>query len=211
MGGMRAEPSIVSDSQALPKTTSLMLQSLRDERDGAGWQDFHARYWPVLVGLGVHLGLREADAHDAAQWTLMDFVKELRAGRYERGKGRLRAFILGIARNRIRTVRRAVLRDAPQGHEADEGLSDEALEQAWEAQRDAAMLREALERLRASPRLQAATLQAFELVTLRDVPVQQAAEQTGLNADEVYLAKHRCAKRLRELLEDVRVAWEAED
>jgi RNA polymerase sigma factor (sigma-70 family) len=202
-----------------------MLHTLRDERDGQGWQDFHARYWPVLVGLGVHLGLREADAQDAAQTTLLDFVKELRAGRYERGKGRLRAFILGIARNRIRTLRResrkAGLRhtlqenDAPiDAHHASDGAdepSDEALQQAWETQRDAAMLGEALQQLRASPKLAPSTLEAFELVTLRGVPVSEAARQTGLSCDEVYLAKHRCAKRLRELIEQVRLAWDSED
>lgn len=206
-----------SGSSPLPITTSLLLSTLRDEHEGTGWRDFHARYWPVLVGLGVHLGLREADAQDAAQWTLLEFLREFRAGRYERGRGRLRSYILGIARNRIRSLRRSgsrpaqaarSLEDAP---EQMDDLSDERLEAVWEGERRSAILREALEQLRASPRLAPATFLAFELVALRSVPAEQAAQQAGLSVDDVYLARHRCTKRLKELVEVITRAWDEEE
>lgn len=207
----------VSASNPLPITTSLLLSSLRNEQDGGGWKDFHARYWPVLVGLGVHLGLRETDAQDAAQWTLLEFLKEFRAGTYERGKGRLRAYILGIARNRIRSLRRSAQRPAQaakplsDAHETPDDLTDAVLEAAWERERRGAILREALEQLRASPKLSPATFQAFELVTLRSVPAEEAGRQTGLSVEDVYLARHRCTKRLKELTDTITKAWDDED
>ncbi|MFN5663262.1 MAG: sigma factor, partial [Planctomyces sp.] len=82
-----------------------MLDLLRDESRPEGWQDFTARYWPVLCGFALKLGLSEADAADAAQQTLADFLREFREGRYVRERGRLSSFILGIARNRVLRLR----------------------------------------------------------------------------------------------------------
>jgi RNA polymerase sigma factor (sigma-70 family) len=208
----------VSESSGpLPITTSLLLSSLRDEQESGGWRDFHARYWPVLVGLGVHLGLRETDAQDAAQWTLLEFLKEFRAGRYERGKGRLRSYILGIARNRIRSLRRSASRPAQaarpmtDAHETPDDLTDAVLEAAWETERRSAILREAWEQLRASPKLAPATFLAFELVSMRGVPAEEAARQAGITVNDVYLARHRCTKRLKELVDAITSAWDEED
>ncbi|HLP84601.1 MAG TPA: RNA polymerase sigma factor [Phycisphaerales bacterium] len=196
---------------SLPVTTSLLLDALRDEGDQGGWREFTDRYWPVLVGLGVHLGLTETDAADAAQWTLVEFLREFRAGRYQRGKGRLSAFVIGIAKNRIRALRRQSVKRAPAGVEIADEIDDVTLQHVWEQQRRSVILQQALKKLRESPKLASSTFQAFELVALRDVPAEEAARQAGISVDDVYLARHRCTRRLREIVDELTAAWDQEE
>jgi DNA-directed RNA polymerase specialized sigma24 family protein len=52
------------------------------------------------------------------------------------------------------------------------------------------------------------TLTAFELVGLRGVPAAQVAEQCKMTIEQVYVAKSRVAKRLKELVEEMTRAFE---
>ena len=85
----------------LTRTTTALLDDLADPANEAVWHDFDARYRPVLVGFGRRLGLGAEDAADAAQDALARFVRSYREGRYDRGRGRLSSWIIGIARNCI--------------------------------------------------------------------------------------------------------------
>lgn len=197
--------------RALPMTTTLMLDELRDESRPEGWRRFSERYWPVLCGFGVKLGLNDADAADAAQWTLMQFLNEFRAGRYERARGRLSSFIIGIARNRILALRREAR--ARQGRGGDVDLADELPDEAtltniWENERRRMILDEAISQLRDSPRLAPGTFAAFELVALRGVPADEAARQASMTLNDVYVARSRCTRRLRELVGEITEAWD---
>jgi len=186
-----------------------MLNALRDESRPEGWETFASRYWPVLAGWGMKLGLSEADAADAAQWTLMEFLKEFRAGRYERGRGRLSAFVIGIARHRIlalrRDARRPIDRDTTQPGELPD---DATLTSLWDQERRRVILDQAIAELRGSPRMSPATFTAFELVAIRGLPAEAASRQTGLSVNEVYVAKSRCTRRLREIVDELTRAFD---
>ena len=52
------------------------------------------------------------------------------------------------------------------------------------------------------------TLQAFELVALRGVPPSEVGPQCGMSVDQVYVAKSRVTKRLREVVADLTAAFE---
>ncbi len=184
------------------RTTTALLHDLRDPGNQAAWDLFDARCRPLLVALGRRLGLPAEDAADAAQETLLRFVREYRAGRYKRDRGGLRAWLLGIARRCIADVgRRRAVRGADRGESALDRVPDDAeVTRLWESGYREWLLGEALERLRASPRLDARTLRAFEMLALEGRSPRDAAEATGLGVDDVYIAKHRCLKRLRALI-----------
>ena len=57
-------------------TTTAMLEGLRDPGNETVWRDFDERYRPVLIGFAQRLGLTAADAEDAAQETLLAFMKD---------------------------------------------------------------------------------------------------------------------------------------
>lgn len=187
----------------LTRTTTAMLNALHDSGNEPAWEAFDARYRPILVGFARNLGLTDTDAADIAQDTLVRFVQEYRDGRYDRSRGRLGAWLVGIARYRIIDIRR----QRAQRHEvgadgAEDGVEDEnQLQDAWDREHRQAILRDAMNELRATSRTDERTIRAFELVAAHGRSPQQVAAELGMSVHDVYLAKSRVAQRLREIVE----------
>ena len=191
------------------RTTSAMLAALHDPAEVAAWESFDARYRPVLVGFARNLGLSDEESADVAQETLARFVEQYREGRYDRERGRLGAWLVGIARYRVLDVHRAHGRRALRGESAMVDLADEAsLAEAWESQRRARILELAMERLRAGGRTDPRTIEAFELLMVHGLSTQAVAEQMGVSDHDVYLAKSRVAQRLRKIIERLEAEYD---
>ena len=190
-------------------TNTILLDGLVDPANDAVWREFDDRYRPVIEAFAVKLGLRPEDAADAAQETMVQFARDYRAGRYDRERGRLRSWIFGIARHRVLDAQRARARRRERRGES--ALSDvqgsDDFERIWDDQWRKALLRTALDELRAGPRLEPRTLRAFELVALRGVAAAEAAREIGMSIDEIYVAKSRVLKRLRQIVSELEQNW----
>ncbi|QOI99211.1 MAG: sigma-70 family RNA polymerase sigma factor [Phycisphaeraceae bacterium] len=197
----------------LPLTTTLLLDRLRRTWEGgeSAWAEIDARYRPVLIGFTRSLGLSEADAEDAAQWTLAEFSRGLRGGQYERGKGRLRSWVMGIARHRVEMIRRSVGR-RPENKkvggsggvspiEERETPDAEGMEAIWDREVERAVFEEAWRRVQG--RFAPESLRAFELVAMRGASSAAAAAECGMNFEALYMAKSRVTKALREIAADL--------
>lgn len=209
MWGRMAGGGNVSESLRTA-TSTVLLQSLLDPANQAVWDEFDKRYRLILVGFARHLGLGNEDAGDVAQQTLLEFLAQYRAGRYERGRGRLSSWIISIARFKIADVKRSRFR-----HRESRGESaivdmpgDEETSAAWDVVRKKAILSRAMAELRESSRMDETTIRAFELVGVMGVPAEEAAKQCGISVDQVYVAKNRVTKRLREVVEAMTKAYE---
>ena len=82
-------------------TTTQLLEALFGPGEEAVWREFDARYRPIIFAFARELGVAAEDAADVAQQTLTEFLRDYRAGKYDRRRGRLRAWIIGIARHRV--------------------------------------------------------------------------------------------------------------
>src|SRR3954470_19563500 len=78
-------------------TTATVLQKLRDFENHDAWESFAERFRTPVVSFAKGMGLRQADAEDAAQETLLAFAEAYRRGDYDPAKGRLSRFLFGIA------------------------------------------------------------------------------------------------------------------
>lgn len=187
-----------------------MLDGLHDPANDAVWLEFDDRYRPILIGVARRLGLGEADAADVAQETLVRFVAAYRQGKYDRDRGRLGAWLTGIARHCAAELRdRRAARREQRGLSAIDHLPDEpATMAAWDAACQAEVLRRAMERLRAESRAEDRTIRAFERVAFEHESPAEVAHAMGMTANDVYLAKHRCLKRLREIVASLSVSYE---
>jgi len=172
------------------------------------WAQLDARYRPVIAGLARRLGATGADAEDVAQQTLAEFVQAYRLGRYDRGKGRLSSWILGIARNTALATVRKRRRESGGGGEQAMADDDQALRQAWIDERDRVILLRALGVLRDESAIDDRTLTAFELVALRGVPAAEVGAQCGMSVDQVYVARSRVTKSLRAEVQRMTEAFE---
>ena len=195
-----------------PVTTTVLLESLKDPAQAGVWREFDARYRPLLTAFAARLGLEAGEAEDVAQEALVEFVRAYRAGTYDRSRGRLSSWIISIAQHRISHRRRAVGRAAARrGESALVDLSDPArLTAVWEDEQRRLIILRAMEVLRAG-KSAAPTLRAFDLVAVRGVPVEEAARECGMTVDEVYTAKNRVAKRLREIVGELTAAWREDE
>lgn len=188
----------------LTRTTTQLLDSLKDPSNDGLWRVFDERYRPVLLAFARRQGLDENDAQEAAQATLAQFAADYQAGRYDRSRGRLSSWIIGIARNRIVDAGRArQLRRRQRGESGFVELSDDDAQTAWQEEQRKVILRRAMQVLRERTRMDERTLHAFELCAVRGVPPERAAEDVGMSVPEVYVAKNRAIKRLREFVDEL--------
>lgn len=197
------------DSSARTTTTTQLLQALHDPRDEVVWRDFDARYRPIIYSIAQRLGLRPDDAAEVAQETLTEFVCDYRNGGYERGRGRLRSWIIGIARHRVTDVlRQRAKRREMRGDSAFEELPDDhRFAELWEAERERTILDLALRELRENTKTDEKTVRSFEMVAIEGVPADVVAAEAGMTVAEVYRVKNRITKRLREIVERLTQAY----
>jgi len=190
-------------------TTTQLLDSLHDETNQEVWVDLDVRYRPIIEGVARKLGLRHEDAADVAQETLSSFVRDYRRGMYERGKGRLRTWLMSIARHRAIDLLRTQDRVPVAG--ADTALdnlpSESSVVVLWEAEEERAIFDAALLELRRTTRADADTLRMFELAALRGMPSEAVATECGCSAEQVRKAKHRLTNQLRDIVEQITSAY----
>ncbi len=199
-------------STSASMTTTALLEGLGDPVNAAVWGEFDGRYRPIILGFARRLGLSEDDSADVAQEVLTQFVQDFRAGKYDRTRGRLRSWIIGIARHRIAdSRRRRFRRHEVRGDSALANLQDEEqLSRIWDEEARQAVLCRALELLSANTRSNPKSLEAFKLLVIAGRTPQEVAEELGMSAGAVHLAKHRCLARLRSIVADLSAAYEVE-
>lgn len=209
------------------RTTTRLIEDLRDPANAEAWSRFDGRYRPVLISFARKLGFGEDDAVELAQQTLAEFARAYRDGRYQREQGRLSSWLIGIARNvgsGMRRKRRAGVRDAGAGAVgavvggdtviggvAADLPDEQQMTRIWAKEREQAILAEAMGILWDSTRTDANTIRAFELFALRGVPAEEVAAQCEIAVDSVYVIKNRLTKRLREIVRDLTAAYDEGD
>lgn len=191
-------------------TTTMVLDSLRNAEEAA-WRHFVERFRPAIVRFARDLDLGRDDAEDVAQETLVDFLRAYNDGGYERERGRLSAWLFGIARRRVQNSRRRAGRRPrlmPPGQRTAvlERLPGAgAVRLTWERSWEHAVLEHCLERMRSE--VEPRTLEAFEAFAIHGRAAAEVARELGMSSNAVFLAKHRVMRRLVEL----RREFEAEE
>lgn len=184
-------------------TTTQVLDGLKSSNDAPAWEQFCSHFRPAVVGFAKQLGLSGADAEDAAQEAMMEFVKAFRGGKYDREKGRLSNWLFGVARRVILNFRG---RRPPEQLVADKttgtsfwGLieDDRSIQQGWDVEWRRMVLKHCVGQARRE--FDCKVFEAFELYALSGVPVDKVSERLAMSRNAVYIAKSRVLSRLRQL------------
>lgn len=199
-------------------TTTTLLEGLGREGDDRAWERLVHRFRPAIVRFARGMGLSAGDAEEVAQETLVAALNGQRDGRYDRTRGRLRSWMFGIAVRQAQHARRkaalAHAREAPL-HDGDSrgaslnGGDDPAIRQLWEHEWEQAILSRCLERARLE--VEPITMRAFELVVADGRTPSEAATMLDVPVKQVYNAKHRVLKRIRELREAIEASEKMSD
>lgn len=196
----------------LTSTTGTTLLRGLLERKEAAWRDFHERFEPVLLAVARRAGLRDENARDAVQTTFEVLWTGLRAGRYDRERGRLRSWLRGIASKKIMEAIRRQRRGEIQVTDGSDGtgflnrIPDEReLTDIFDRQWQHWALGECLREVRQE--IDAKTFQMFALYALKGWPVERVAEHLGVSRNAVYISKSRVLSRLRRCVRQMTDFW----
>jgi len=185
-------------------TTTQILEDLKSSNDALAWNSFRDHFYPVVVNFAKRLGLSSTYAEDAAQETMLSFLKAFRDGRYNREKGRLGSWVFGVARRvilnfRKRLPREYVVADNPTGTSFWDMIADEgAVKHTWETEWQRMVLEKCLQQVRRE--FDSKVFKAFELYALSERSVAEVGHTLGVSQNAIYIAKSRVLSRLRQLL-----------
>jgi RNA polymerase sigma factor (sigma-70 family) len=199
-----APASAADDS--LPTRASL-LSRLRDADDAASWRMFFETYWRLIYNVARKSGLSDEDAQDVVQDTVICVARRMPEFRYDPAKGSFKQWLLLITRRRIhdrlRRLYRSVRVTGPSAELAggsSEMMSaipapDAAVDAAWEQEWRQNVFESAVDRVcqRVGPK----SFQVFDYCVLRNMRPSRVAKMLGLNAAQVYLAKHRVSAAVK--------------
>ena len=180
-------------------TTSItLLNRVRDPSDAEAWQDFFQLYFPLIVKYVRWHGLNRHDAEETAQQCMSALARQMRDFHYSPAKGRFRGFLRKMVQQRIVDwKRRKRTRQARTGElEALAAPEETADDGTWERLWMREHLLYCVRRLES--RYSQQTVEAFRLYALQDWPVARVCRVLGMTANQVYVAKTRMIRRLRE-------------
>lgn len=197
-------------------TSTTLLFRLRDVSDAEAWDDFVARYSPKIFEWCCRNSLQESDAADVTQQVLLKLVTQMRSFDYDRRRGTFRAWLKTVTTNAVRDLGRKWQNQNVRGTgdtitcEQLKSISDpkalDELSAGIEAQYQQEILREAESRVQL--RVQPQTWQAWHGTAVEQKTAVDVAETVGMSVAEVYVAKSRINKMLRQEIQQMESASE---
>lgn len=182
-----------------PETSLSLLRNLADGANSLAWERFLRLYGPLLVRWNKACGLQEADADDIAQEIAAQVFHSIH--RFEhRHAGSFRAWLRGIARNKIRHLRERKARRHEKSLQAlGPTLACQGIDWADGYAED--VYARGLELIRGEFSL--GTWTAFLRVEIGGEDPATVGLENGISRNAVYLACGRVRARLKEILEGV--------
>jgi len=218
------DPRKNSNGSDPPATDSLLTRSsllgrLRDLNDDASWRVFFETYWQLIYNVARKSGLHDVDAQDVVQETVIAVARKMPEFRYDPAKGSFKQWLLLITRRRIQDHLRQFYRSERLAGSGQTGLArlgrdpsdtmpapDVLVEAAWEEAWRDHIFQSALARVR--QRVNPKHFQAFDCCVLQNLPPRRVARMLGLNAAQVYLAKHRVAAAVKKAAAEIEAQCE---
>jgi len=188
--------------QETPEETSSSLLERIKASDQIAWERFVHLYSPLVYRWCRQAGLQEADAADVGQEVFRSVALAIGTYHHDQKGDTFRGWLRTITRNKVRDFARSVGDRGAGGSDAQERLlqvADDPLPEADDtmAQEENLLIyRQAVELVLSE--YEDKTRQAFLRVVVNGESPGQVAQDLGLTANAVYLAKSRILRRLRD-------------
>ena len=199
-----------TEADSLPTRQSL-LSRLRDLGDNESWRTFFDLYWRLLFNVARKSGLSDHQAEDVVQETVIAVARKMPGFQYDPDKGSFKRWLLLICRRRIQDHFRRLYSTAPKASEDFATVAaefpaallppEDQIDGVWEQEWRENIFRAALARVRqrANPK----QYQVFDCCVLQNQRPAQVARMLGLNAAQVYLAKHRIGAAVKRTVKEL--------
>jgi len=188
------------------RTRASLLQRVRNLGDQQSWNQFVELYGPIILRYLRRMGVADPTDRDLAQEVLTLVMQRIGTFEYDPQRGRFRAWLWKITRNRAsRHFTESARQPAAaggSGHQIrvsqvpDDACPDAWVEDEWQKRR----LEVAIQRVR--PKVQETTWQSFALRFFDGLSNDQIARRLGISTASVYTNICRVVRRLRKAVEE---------
>jgi RNA polymerase sigma-70 factor (ECF subfamily) len=196
------------------RTRRSLIMRLGDWKDQRSWDEFYRTYWRLIYSVALKAGLREDEAWDVVQETILTIAKRSLKGSYDPERGSFKMWLWNVARWRINDQFRLrgktplPATDTGEGTPAREPVenvpdtSSNNFTELWEREWQQNVMKGALERvkMRVSPR----QFQIFDYNVLQGMNATEVRRRLGVSMAQVYLAKHRVGAILKKEIAYIR-------
>jgi len=205
--------------RAYNSTRQSLIERLKDWDDHKSWDEFYQTYWRLIYSVATKAGLRPDEASEVVQETVLTIAKQQQQTDpkkiYDPAQGSFKNWLLNITRWRIADQFRKRQRDqklvtplkedeSGQETAALEKLADPKgfdLEKEWDSEWNTNLTKAAMHRVKGkvSPK----QYQIFDCYVIKGWPSEQVQETLNVSATQVYLAKHRVGKLVKQEIESL--------
>ncbi|TDJ57679.1 MAG: sigma-70 family RNA polymerase sigma factor [Planctomycetota bacterium] len=191
----------VSATYATRGSMFIRLNDARPLEKEIAWEEFRARYAPVIIGYSRNAGLPSQDAEDILQDVMLGFFRLSADFHYDAAKGRFRGYLKQATLN---AIRKRIRGDDPVRRVPDDLLDEQAVtaESHWERQWAQRIMTRALDEARR--RVDEQTYEAFDLYARRDVAAEEVAARLGISVNSVHQAKSRVMRVVMAVVDRLR-------
>ena len=184
-----------SDLSTNPTIFLRLRQSDSQPREMA-WDQFSARYAPIIAAFARRLGAKPQDVDDVVQDVLMGFFLKSPTFIYDPSKGKFRSYLKVCT---YRALHKRLGSAARFHNQPLDAVDPEAvaIDQVWNDVWEQQQLRRALEEVRDTMGT-TKTFRAFELYVVFDQPAQSVADKLEMHINSVYRAKEQITRLLQE-------------
>ena len=198
------------DDGSIPTRQSL-LERLKDWENQDGWRRFFETYRRLIHAAARKAGLTDDEAQEVVQEVMIAAAKKLPEFTYDPAKDSLKGWLLAVTRWKVADqFRRRLPADvepsldtAPEEPAADTAAADHGpgeggsdFEAIWDDEWRANLLHAALDRVKRQ--VNPAHYELYHLHVVEGHPPRETARALGVNVAQVYLAKLRVGRRLRQ-------------
>ena len=219
MSEPEASPEALKDEEILrggyEKTRKSLIARLQNWEDQRTWDEFYQTYWRLIYSVAMKSGLRQDEAFDVVQETILSIAKQSKENRYDPNAGSFKSWLLNMTRWRIgdqfrkRKKDTAMLQpdyedESGRGESIVERMEDpggDKLERLWNAEWAKNLTKSGLERVKR--KVSAKQYQIFDCYVVKGWDTDRVARELGVSVTQVYLAKHRVGSILKKELQEL--------
>jgi RNA polymerase sigma factor (sigma-70 family) len=218
-----ASPAVVNS--AMPRdelipTRASLLERLKDLGDQGSWNEFYQTYRGLIYSVARRAGLNETDAEEVVQDTVIAVARKMPGFRYDPTVDSFKGWLLTVTRWRILDQQQKRQQMGSQGLPKSAPMHDEGtrtspseqipdpagfdLAAIWDEEWERNLLQTALGRIKRHVHPQ--HYEIYHLHVIVGQPLREVTRALGVNAGQVYLAKHRVGNLLRSEIRKLRKA-----
>ena len=156
-----------------------LLSRLQDWGDQDSWKDFFDTYWRLIYSVALKSGLKDSEAQDVVQETVISVFKSMPDFQYKAVGGSFKTWLLQLTAWRIgdqyRSRQRQIQRAKRRSDSTARTATTDRVKRAVDPKQ----------------------FQIFDLYVLKNWPARKVASTLRVSLGRVYLAKHRIGAMIK--------------